>query len=508
MGNPPFLGGSKKRRELGDGYFEALASVFEGRVPAGADLVCYWFDKARAAIALNDLGAAGFVATQSIRSGSNRAVLQAIRKNTRIFDAWSDEAWVNEGAAVRVSLVSFGKGESCFLNGKPVEQITAELGGSVESDMSLAQPLAENAGTSFEGTKKYGDFDIAGELARSWLHQPNPHGRPNSDVVKPWRNGQGLAKRPADIWIIDFGSEITESEAVLYEAPFKHVLRLVKPERVKARLPENWWLHERSRGAMRIAMSSLSRYVATVRVSKHRYFCFLDSTVLPDTRLNVFARADDTTFGLLSSRVHEVWSLAQASMHGVGNDPTYNAKSCFETFPFPAGLTPADTAHQKTEQVGVSPHPGPLPKGEGARVGAQAGDAAIVPAGLCGDVQTAATAIARAAKRLNDLREHWLNPPEWTQRLPEVIPLGMEVSPYPDRIVPKNGHEKELAERTLTKLYNQRPAWLNAAHQALDAAVAAAYGWLDYRADMADEEILKRLLALNLQRAKAQGATK
>ena len=84
MGNPPFLGGSKKRRELGDGYFEALASVFEGRVPAGADLVCYWFDRARAAIALNDLGAAGFVATQSIRSGSNRAVLQAIRKNTRI----------------------------------------------------------------------------------------------------------------------------------------------------------------------------------------------------------------------------------------------------------------------------------------------------------------------------------------------------------------------------------------------------------------------------------------
>jgi len=106
------------------------------------------------------------------------------------------------------------------------------------------------------------------------------------------------------------------------------------------------------------------------------------------------------------------------------------------------------------------------------------------------------------------LFERGLDPGKRSQLGAHVIPLGMEKSPYPDRIVPKNGHEKELAERTLTKLYNQRPAWLDAAHQALDAAVAAAYGWLDYRADMPDEDILKRLLALNLQRSKAQGATK
>ena len=169
---------------------------------------------------------------------------------------------------------ALAKAKAVFLNGKPVEQITAELGGSVACDMSLANTLAENAGTTFEGTKKYGDFDIAGELARIWLRQPNPHGRPNSEVVKPWRNGQGLAKRPLDRWIIDFGSQTTEVEAVVYEAPFKHVLNLVKPERTKAGLHENWWLHERSRGAMRIAISPLARYVATVRVSKHRYFAF------------------------------------------------------------------------------------------------------------------------------------------------------------------------------------------------------------------------------------------
>jgi hypothetical protein len=85
--------------------------------------------------------------------------------------------------------------------------------------------------------------------------------------------------------------------------------------------------------------------------------------------------------------------------------------------------------------------------------------------------------------------------------VPEVIPLGMQTSPYPDRIIAKPGHEKELADRTLTKLYNQRPTWLDAAHKALDVAVAAAYGWADYSADRPDEEILKRLLALNLARA-------
>ena len=118
-----------------------------------------------------------------------------------------------------------------------------------------------------------------------------------------------------------------------------------------------------------------------------------------------------------------------------------------------------------------------------------------------GPTRKAAIAIATAAKRLDDLRCNWLNPPEWTERVPEVIPLGMTASPYPDRILPKLGHEKELAERTLTKLYNQRPAWLDAAHKALDMAVAQAYGWADYTAAMPDDEILKRLLALNLERA-------
>ena len=91
-----------------------------------------------------------------------------------------------------------------------------------------------------------------------------------------------------------------------------------------------------------------------------------------------------------------------------------------------------------------------------------------------------ACAIAEAAHRLDGLRRNWLNPPEWTRRVPEVVPLGMDASPYPDRIEPRPGlsepDAKTLQKRTLTNLYNQRPAWLAQAHEALDALVAAAYG--------------------------------
>ena len=425
---------------------------------------------------------------------------------------------MNDGASVRVSLVAFGNAtQDAVLDGLPVGEIYADLsaadGGVDALDLTSAADLKQNLRTCFIGGMKKGAFDVSGSLARSWLRLPNPNGKSNFEIVKPWFNGLDVTRRPADNWIVDFGVNLSANDATLYEAPFSHVSMYVKPQRniVRNELEKaRWWLHARPAPDLRNAVDGLSHMIVSARNGKHRLFVKLPSQVIADGQLVVIARADDATFGILHSRFHELWSLRMCTWLGVGNDPRYTPTTCFETFPFPAGLTPADTAHQRTEQVGVSPHPSPLPKGEGARVGAGAGagDAAIVPAGLSGTVRTAAENIARAAKCLNDLREHWLNPPEWTQRLPEVIPLGMDASPYPDRIMPKNGHEKELAERTLTKLYNQRPAWLDAAHKMLDAAVAAAYGWADYSADMRDEELLKRLLTLNLQRTKVQNAIK
>ena len=124
------------------------------------------------------------------------------------------------------------------------------------------------------------------------------------------------------------------------------------------------------------------------------------------------------------------------------------------------------------------------------------------------------TAIASAAKELDTLRNNWLNPPEWTRQELLEFPgsvtgpwsryvhdpdsRGIGTVRYP-RTVPKDEPcVKELVKRTLTNLYNARPAWLDLAHKKLDAAVFAAYGW---KADMSDEEILAGLLALNLQRA-------
>jgi hypothetical protein len=536
IGNPPFLGDKKMRGELGDAYTEALRKVYEGRVPGGADLVSYWFEKARSSIEKQGLGAAGFVATQSVRAGAGRKVLARICETSRIYEAWSDMPWVNDGAAVRVSLVCFGwGGNGCILDGQHVPQITADLNGAVDADLTTAKPLTANAGVAFQGPVKVGSFDIEGMTARQWLKQPNINGLSNAQVLRPWANGQDIAKRTSDTWIVDFGADMVEKDAMLFEAPYKHLLGEVKPQRLLQKdvgRKRNWWIHGRTGEDYRAAITPLTRYIATPRVAKHRFFVMLPRQVWPDSRLYAVTRADDTTFGILSSRIHEVWSLANASMHGVGNDPTYNAKSCFETFPFPAGLTPQDTAHQRTEaladgalipaalgepaatpSVAPSTAPGASPSAQAVRTQNKAPKQAPAQQNIAQEainsvaLKESASQIASAAKRLNDLREAWLNPPEWTHRVPEVVPLGMSTSPYPDRVLPRDNLSevdlKQLQKRTLTNLYNQRPSWLTLAHQQLDAAVAAAYGWADYSPDMADADILARLLALNHERSAA-----
>lgn len=264
---------------------------------------------------------------------------------------------------------------------------------------------------------------------------------------------------------------MAEDDAAMFEAPFAHVRTVVKPIRDTVNREGHrkyWWLHGETRSGMRRAISGHFRYICTPRVSKYRLFVWLHPTVLPDSATVAIARSDDATFGILHSRFHELWSLRLGT--SLEDRPRYTPTTTFETFPFPEDLTPRDTA------------PG---GGRGAPP--------------CMAPEIVAANIAAAARRLNELRENWLNPPEWTERIAEVVPG------YPDRLVAKPGHEAELKKRTLTNLYNARPAWLDNAHQALDAAVAAAYGWHDYTPAMPDEEILRRLLALNLARKAAEG---
>jgi type II restriction/modification system DNA methylase subunit YeeA len=341
VGNPPFLGGKLLRRGLGDPYVDTLFGVFDGSVPREADFVAYWHEKARAAIAAGRTRRAGLLATQGIRGGANRRVLERIKETGDIFFARSDDPWVLAGAAVHISFVGQDDGaeQARELDGQPTASINPNLTSGI--DLSTAKPLVANLGIAFMGDTKGGPFDVDAATAANLLGQPNPDGRPNSDVVHPWINGIDITARGRGMLIIDFGVGMPEAEAALYEAPFEYALRVVKPARAVSRTTiEQWWLHERPRVDMREALAGLSRYIITPRVSKHRLFAWVAAGTLADSATIVFARDDDYTFGILHSRAHELWARGMGTqLREVESGFRYTPTTCFETFPFP---DPAD----------------------------------------------------------------------------------------------------------------------------------------------------------------------
>jgi type II restriction/modification system DNA methylase subunit YeeA len=459
IGNPPFLGRHLFVEHLGEPYTRNVRRAFAERLDGNVDLVLYWVCKVWEIVEKGDATRAGFVTTNSVRGGLNGEILRAIVAGGRIFDAWTDAPWVVEGAAVRVSLLCFDCDDvpGAKLDGAPVVDIASDL--TARSELPKAARLSANLGVSFIGRQKDGPLDIPGDLAREMLREPvNPNGRPNSDIVRPWSNGADIARRPSGRWLIDF-NDMDFGTASLYTAPFEYCRKVLKPLRERNRdrqRRENWWRPGRTGNDLRNALNKLDRFIVSPRVAKHRLFVWAHRLVIPDCQLVVVARDDDTSLGILHSRFHELWTLRMCTWLGVGNDPRYTPTTCFETFPFPEGLTPDIPA---------------------ARYAAD----------------PRAKAIAAAAARLNELRESWLNPPELVQRVPEVVPG------YPDRLLPVD--EKAAAvlkKRTLTNLYNERPAWLDHAHRDLDAAVGAAYGW---PTDLTDEQILERLFKLNQARA-------
>jgi type II restriction/modification system DNA methylase subunit YeeA len=484
LGNPPFLGGSRIWKELGREYQKELWRVYKGRVPGAADLCCYWFEKARQQIEDGKCNRAGLLATQGIRGGANREVLKRIKESGQIFFAESDRNWILAGAAVHVSMVGFDNGacNSRLLDGKPVAEIHSNLTSQV--DITQAKTLNTNLRLCFIGTKKAGKFELEESKVMEWLGLPNPHGKPNSDVLRPWVNGNAFVTVRRSLWIIDAGVSMPHAQMARYVEPYNYILEFVKPDRDKnneERTRDNFWIHKRPGPDLRMALAKLRRCIAVVRHSKHLIFSWLDTAILPDDGIYVFARMDDFFFGLLASRTHSVWAFAQGTqVREKESGFRYTPLSCFETFPLPNPTQPQDSV------------------------------------------------IAAAAKELNELRERWLNPPEWTETRTLEFPgsvsgpwaryidaktvnpeTGIGTVRYP-RLEPKDADcAAKLKKRTLTNLYNERPAWLDLAHKKLDAAVAAAYGW---PADLTEEQILEKLLALNLERAaeeeKAAQATK
>ena len=213
-------------------------------------------------------------------------------------------------------------------------------------------PWTKTGGFAFLGVMKGGPFDIDAATAQAMLASPlNPNARPNSDVVRRRIGGQDVTGRRAEGWVIDF-NQMAENEAALYELPFEYVRRTVKPVRDRnrdTRMRVSWWLHGRSRPALREALKGKVRCIITPEVAKHRIFVWMSTDIVPDHTLHVIARADAYFFGVLHSRVHELWSLAQCSWIGVGNDPRYSSSRTFETFPFPwrPGSEPNDDPRVK-----------------------------------------------------------------------------------------------------------------------------------------------------------------
>jgi hypothetical protein len=426
VGNPPFLGDKLMIGAMGESYVGTLRRVFD-QLPGGVDLCAYWHEKARAAIQAGRLGRAGLLATQGIRGGANRSVLDRIKRTGDIFFAYADEPWVLAGAAVHISYVGQDDGSQAerALDGYPVTSINANL--TTGLDLTQARRLKENLGVAFQGPVKVGPFEINEALANQMLAAPNPDGRPNADVIRPWVNGKDLTTRLRNMWIIDFG-EMTIEEAALYESPFEYVRERVRPMRLRGRREgraTRWWLLGETVPALRRALAGLDRFICTPRVAKHRLFAWVRGGTMPDSAVVVIARDDDYTFGVLQCGVHEAWARGMGTqLREVESGFRYTPTSTFDTFPFPR---PTDTQRD---------------------------------------------AITDAARDLDRLRTGWLEPPAIS--------------------------EADLAKRTLTNLYNARPTWLAQAHERLDAAVLAAYGW---PSDIDHEDLLSWLLALNLTRA-------
>ena len=362
VGNPPFLGHIPFREELDDGYVNAVYGLYGERIPNSSDLCCYWLEKARAQIEEGKSSRAGLLATQAIRFQSNRPVLDRIKRTGDIFAAYSDEDWILEGANVHISIVCFddGSDKERTLDGEAVRQINQDLTAGI--DITLAKRLPENRNMAFQGISKVGAFDIAETLALNMMSRPNPLGNPNSDVLKRWLNGADITQRPRNMWIIDFGTEMSEEQAALYEVPFEYIKEKVRPGRIKNKakwLPENWWFHGHLRTEMRRALSPLRRYIGTSITAKHRFFAWIEGDVLPSSSVIAIASDDDYMLGILHSRIHTVWASAIGTQ--LESRPRY-ILPCYEKFPFPC---PTDEQRE---------------------------------------------AIANAARELNRLREGWLNP--------------------------------------------------------------------------------------------------
>lgn len=371
VGNPPFLGTARMRDALGDGYTEALRKTYTGKVPESADLVMYWWYKAAERVEQQTAKQFGFITTNSLKQTFNRRVIQPFLEGDKsalvLTFAIPDHPWVDggDGAAVRIAMTMGERRSNGVTNGNlltvksesvPVGDDAADVTfierqGIILPDLTIGANidstilLKSNAGISNRGVQLYGvGFIVDEEDANTMMASDTDK---TKTTIRPYVNGRDLAANGRGVLVIDFFG-FTEDEA-LRQNPlaFQRVLERVKPEREQSREPQvkkKWWLYGRTRDEMRESVKYLHRFIITLRVSKHNFSVFLNSDTLPDDRIVTVASDDAYHLGVLSSRIHTIWSLASGSRLGVGNDPIYNNSRCFDPFPFPDATPEQQTA--------------------------------------------------------------------------------------------------------------------------------------------------------------------
>jgi hypothetical protein len=336
IGNPPFLGGSRLRSELGDDYAERLFERFS-QARAQVDLCSYWFRLAHEAI--QDDGRAGLVGTNSISQGKSRSVaLDYITQNNgHIHTAISTQPWSGE-SKVHVSIVNWSKQKPKVykLDNQPVLQINSSLKETI--DVTQAKRLKANLNQCFIGCQPNSKgFLITEDQVNEWIAKEPK----DFEVLKRFSMGANLAQNPhgqPERWIIDFGDMGIE-EASEFRLPFEHVKKYVKPERENNReavMREKWWRFKRTNAAMRKALLMLNQYFAVPEVSKWAIFVPCPDIWLSGNKVKAVASDDFYVLGILTSTIHRTWMHVQKST--LKSDIAYTHNTCFETFPFPQRL--------------------------------------------------------------------------------------------------------------------------------------------------------------------------
>jgi hypothetical protein len=466
VGNPPFIGGKDVRDRLGDGYFDALFTTTD--VPESADFVMHWWDKAAAAVRTGITRRFGFVTTNSITQVFSRRVVAKhldAKDGVSLLFAIPNHPWVDEkdGAAVRIAMTvaAGGKGQGRLWSvadesGAPERLLYTETPGTVTSDLRVGAdvastlPLKANERLASRGVQLMGDgFIVTPEEAKRLLPSlPGAaarirDGQPgNAAVIFDYRNGRDLAARPRGVRVIDLYG-LSEAEARdCYPAIYQHLLATVKPSRDqnnRASYRQNWWLYGEQRSELRKALRGIDRYIATVETAKHRVFQLLPMDVLPDNMVVCIAINDAFHLGVLSSRFHVPWAIASGGRLGMGDDPRYSKTRCFDPFPFPAD----------------------------------------VPESLQARIRAEAKALDALRKRV--LAAHDDLTLTKLYNVLEALKAGRALTEA----------ERDIHDRGLVTLIRQH-------HDAIDAAVAQAYGWPE---TLDDEAIIARLVALNKERA-------